>query len=322
MTTNNAASALSAEPAPAASAPAAATVATGAQPADTGAAAIQQAVVEATTPAAAPSPTAAPAANDGAWWGKIENQDVRTWAEAKGFKDPLSAVESAYNLEKLVGFDKAGRTIVIPDENATPEQVKAFHAKIGVPETAAGYTLPVPDGADPAFASEAASWFHKHGVPAKAAEGIVTEWNAKMQAAQVESDKQFEIQSGQEFDAWASEQGAALNQNQELARRASAQFIPAKDANERRELISKMEQAIGTGNFMKMMAAIGAGLGEGKMHQGGEGGLVLTPAQAQQRIKELGSNKEWTQSYLAGDKTKLAEMESLSKLASGVVSNG
>lgn len=319
MTTTNAATALSADPAPAVSAPAAAPVDTGGLPADTGGAAIQAAVAAAT----APQPAATdPAANEGAWYGKIENADVRTWAEAKGFKDPLSAVESAYNLEKLVGFDKAGRTIVVPDENATPEQVKAFQQKIGVPETAAGYTLPVPDGGDAAFASEAAQWFHKHGVPAKAAEGIVTEWNAKMAAAAEQADKQFEIQSNQEFEAWASEQGAALNQNQELARRAAAQFIPAKDAGERRELISKIEQAIGTGNFMRMMASIGSGLGEGKVHQGGEGGLVLTPAQAQQRIKELGSNKEWTASYLSGDKTKLSEMEALSKLASGVASNG
>jgi hypothetical protein len=321
MTTTNAAAALSADPAPAASAPAPAPVA--APAGDTGAAAIQNAAASAIDNNGAPpaAPAAAPANND-VWYSKLENQDVRTWAEAKGFKDPLAAVESAYNLEKLVGFDKAGRTIVIPDENATPEQVKAFQQKIGVPETAAGYTLPVPDGADPAFASEAAQWFHKHGVPAKAAEGIVAEWNAKMAATQEQADKQFEIQSNQEYESWASEQGAALNQNTELARRAAAQFIPAKDAGERTELISKIEQAIGTRNFMKMMASIGAGLGEGKMHQGGEGGLVLTPAQAQQRIKELGSNKEWTSAYLSGDKTKLAEMEALSKLASGVASNG
>lgn len=280
---------------------------------DSGAAAISAA-------AAAAAPTAAPA-ND-AWFGKLENPEVRTWAEAKGWKDPMSAVESAYNLEKLIGFDKAGRTLVVPDENSTPEQKQAFLQKLGVPEKPDGYNLPVPQGMDPAFSKEAANWMHEAGIPAEAGAKLAEKWNAHMASMQEQADQQFAVQSENEFSAWKAEQGSAADQNIELAKRAAAQFMPAKDATERQDMISKIERAIGTGNFMKMMAAVGAGLGEHKVHQGGEGGLVLTPAQAQQRIVELKSNREWTSAYLGGDKAKASEMENLMKLAYPEASNG
>lgn len=304
--TTNAAAALSGDVA----APAAASV----DPVmDNAAAAVSDAVA-----AAVP----AQASNDTQWWSKIENQDVRTWAEAKGFKDPYSVAESAYNLEKLMGFDKAGRTIVMPGENATPEEIKAFHAKIGVPENVDGYKLPVPQGMTDTFAKEAASWFHKHGVPAKTAEGIANDWNGFVAAQQKAADEAFAVQSENEFKSWEAEQGAAAAQNIELAKRAAAQFIPAGTTQERQQLMSKIERAIGTGNFMRMMATIGSGLSEHKVHTGGEGGLVLTPAQAQQRINELKSNKDWSTAYLGGDKAKVTEMENLMKLAYPEVSNG
>jgi hypothetical protein len=92
-----------------------------------------------------PAPRPAPAAN-GAWYDAFENPEVKTWTAAKGFKDPAAVAESAYNLEKLIGFDKAGRTLVVPKDDATPDEMRAFHAKLGVPETPDGYKLPLPEG--------------------------------------------------------------------------------------------------------------------------------------------------------------------------------
>lgn len=307
--TTNAATALSGDTA---AAPAAASVDAATTAVDAGAQALS-------TAAATAAPT--PAAND-AWWAKIENQDVRTWAEAKQYADPVKAAEAHYNLEKLLGFEKAGRTLVVPGENATPEEIKAFQQKLGVPDSADKYDIPVPDGLDDSFAKEAKSWFHEAGIPAPAAAKLAEKWNGYMQAAEQQVEQQFIAQSESDFASWKAEQGAAASQNIELAKRAAAQFIPAKDASERQDMISKIERAIGTANFMKFMTSVGSGLSEHKMLGGGEGGLVLTPAQAQQRINELRSNKDWSTAYLAGDKQKLAEMETLQKLAVGEASNG
>jgi hypothetical protein len=306
----NAATALSGD-APAA-APAAASVDAGTTAVDAGAQALSQA-------AAAAAPAAA--AND-AWWAKIENQDVRTWAEAKQYADPVKAAEAHYNLEKLLGFEKAGRTLVVPGENATPEEIKAFQQKLGVPESADKYEIPVPAGMDDTFAKEAKGWFHEAGIPAPAAAKLAEKWNAYMESAEQQAEQQFIAQSENDFNSWKAEQGAAYDQNLELYKRACAQFIPADNLEQRKDLVSKIERAIGTATFMKMMASVGSGLAEHKMVGGGEGGLVLTPAQAQQRINELRSNKDWSTAYLQGDKQKLAEMENLQKLAVGESTNG
>lgn len=253
--------------------------------------------------------------NPSAWYSNVQNQDVRTWVEAKGFKDHTQLAESAYNLEKLIGFDKAGRTIVMPGENASPEEVRAFQSKMGVPEKVDGYKLPVPEGMDGEFAKTAASWFHEAGVSAKAAEQIASKWNESMAAAQQKAEDDFSLQSDLDLKDWKASQGAAAQQNIELAKRAAAQFIPAKDVTERQQIMEKMERAVGTGVFMQMMSQIGSGLAEHKVHSGGDGGHLSTPAQAQQRINELKSNKDWVKDYISGDKSKLNEMSKLMQLA-------
>lgn len=298
MTTSSAASALSGAPAAPAGAPASAA------PAGDGGA-----------PASVPVGGASPApANGDAWYSGIQNQDVRTWAEAKGFKDPLAVAESAYNLEKLIGFDKAGRTVVLPDENSPPEARQAFLQKLGVPEKPDGYKLPVPTGASDEFAKTAAQWFHENGVPAKAAEGLTTKFN-EYQAAQMAAQQQaFATQSEQEFTALKSEWGAAFDQNIELGKRTALQFIPGTP-EERGATLQAMEKALGTGKLLKLMASIGQGLGEHKVVGGEAGSGLMTPAQANQRIAELKSNKDWAGAYLAGDKSKAKELQDLIAMA-------
>lgn len=289
MTQNSAAAALSGDPT--ASAAASAPIPDGGAP---------------NTNANAPAPDA--------WFSGIQNQDVRTWVEAKGFKDPLAVAESAYNLEKLMGFDKAGRTIVMPDENATPEQIAAFRQKMGVPESVDGYKLPVPEGTPDGFAKTAAEWFHEAGVPAGAAEKVASKWNEYQAAEMQRQEQEFSARSEQEFGNLKSEWGKAYDQNLELARRAAQQFLPAKDATERQQMLSAIERVTGTEKMLKFFANIGTGLGEHKMHTDGGGG-AMTPAQASQRIAELKSNQEWTAAYLSGDKAKANELAQLIAMA-------
>ncbi|CAB4121969.1 hypothetical protein UFOVP16_33 [uncultured Caudovirales phage] len=297
MNMNSAASALSGATAAPAAAPAAA-------PIDGAAAA---------APAAAPA--SAPAAgSDAPWFAGISNPDVKTWVEAKGFKDPLGVAESAYNLEKLIGFDKAGKTVVIPDENSSPETRKAFLTKLGVPENADGYKLAGADGQPSEFSKSASQWFHENGVPAKAAEGIVAKFNEYQTAQQAVQQQAMAVKSEQEFAGLKSEWGATFDQNIELGKRAAMEFIPGS-REERAAALSAMEQAIGTGALMKLMANIGKGLGEHKV-VGGEGGSsLMSPAQATQRISELKSNKDWAAAYLAGDKQKATELQNLIAMA-------
>lgn len=263
-----------------------------------------------TTPA-----TQQPAGEGKPWYASIQDEGTRTWAEAKGFKDPLAVVESAYNLEKLMGFDKAGRTIVVPDDKATPEQVSAFRAKLGVPEKADGYKLPIPEGGDDAFAKTASSWFHEAGIPAKSAETLAAKWNDYAAAVAQQQEDAFHADTENGLKELQAEYGEAFEQNVELGKRASKQFIPAKSDKERDAVLGKIQRAIGTKDFVRLFSSIGAGLAEHKNQNGEGSSMILTPAQAKQQLQELKSNKEWLASFQAGDPVKAAEKSALAKMA-------
>ena len=259
---------------------------------------------------------AAAISQDNQWYSGMANADVKTWVEAKGFKDPHAVAESAYNLEKLIGFDRAGRTVVLPKDDASADEVKAFRARLGVPDSPDGYKLPVPQGQSDAFAKVASAWMHEAGLTPKQAEIIAAKFNEYGTAAMAKQAADFDAAGQAEISSLRTEWGAAFDQQTAVAKRAAAQFIPG-DAAARGETLTKIERAIGAGAMLKLFAAIGAGLGEHKMVQNGESGAVgvLTPAQARSRIDALKSDKAWSGAYLQGDRAKIAEMQQLHQWA-------
>lgn len=268
------------------------------------------------TPAAAPAGTP-PASND-TWYASFENADVRNWTQAKGFKDPSQLAESAWNLEKLLGHDRAGRTVVIPGDDAPPEELAAFRAKLGVPENADGYldVIKVPQGESDAFAKEAAAWFHEAGIPPKQAAVLAEKWNAYQADGLKKQAEQAAANSDREFSEVVAGWGQNADANIELGKRAAAQFIPAKNAEERTAILNKLEGVLGTRTMMEMLTNIGRGLGEHRMHDNGDsGGFGMSVAEAQAKINAYRADKAWTTAYLNGDAAKKAEMERLHKIA-------
>lgn len=230
------------------------------------------------------------------WADAIQNPELKTWVTAKGFKDGAAAAESAYNLEKLIGHDKAGRTIVLPKDDATPDEQRAFFTKIGVPEKPDDYKLPVPEGDSGEFAKTASTWFHKHGVPAKAAEGLAKEWN-EFQTAQIKAAQdQIVAQSKQDTTQVLTEWGQKADANMELIQKATAAYVPGKDGAERRANLVKMESAMGSRAFLEFFLAVGQNMSEVGLKDGGggPGGGSMTPTQAQAQIDALKKDKDWS----------------------------
>lgn len=255
-------------------------------------------------------------ASNGEWFSTIGDESVRTWVQSKGFKDSTAVAESAYNLEKLIGFDKAGRTLVVPKDDATPEERAAFYQKLGAPANADGYKVPEALAADPVV-KEFRDVALKSGMLPKQFEEAVGFITAKAQTMNTERQQAAAAQSDQDMTALKTEWGQGYDKQVEMAKRAATSFIPAKDAAERGEIMTKIEGAIGTGAMMRLFAKIGEGLGEHAAHSSGDAGNFdsLTPAQAKGRIEALKSDKEWSTAYLKGDKIKIAEMERLTKAA-------
>jgi hypothetical protein len=248
------------------------------------------------------------------WWSAIPDEGVRNWTAAKGFKNPFAVAESAYNLEKLMGFDRAGRTLVVPDNDATPEQIQAFRSKLGVPDSPEGYSFAQEAAKPDEFTLQAAKVMQEAGVPTGAAEKLV-EWVSGAAKAQAEiADQQFATQSAVDFEAWKAAQGAAFNQNLELSRRAINQFLPAGDGKTPMDTFSAIERAIGTRAALEFITKIGSGLTEHKVLSG-QGSGIMTPEQARQAIAEKQSNPEWAKGYLNGDQAKNRELQELIRMA-------
>lgn len=250
--------------------------------------------------------------NAAPWYGADAGDDVKGFVELKGWTDPKAAITSYRNLETLLGADKAGRAVVWPKDDADADGWKALNAKLGVPETADAYKLPVPDGDDGAFAKALAPLLLKAGLSTRQAEALATEWNG-YQAAQL-ADINAKIETGvrADMDALKQEWGPAYPARCELAKRAAASLGLNEDD------VADWVASSGYAKVQKTLAAMGERIGEDKfVGDGRPGGQVMTPASASARLEQLKADPDWLNKFANGDATARAEKDRLDRFIAG-----
>lgn len=135
----------------------------------------------------------------------------------------------------------------------------AVYAKLGRPESAEGYELPLPEGDDGAFAKTSSEWMHKAGLNKQQAQAIASEWNT-FQAQQAEA-QQAAIQKQVESDMTTIRQewGAQFDANKAVMEKAVKTFAPP-------EFIEMLDQSglINSPVIAKMFLQIGAAINEDK----------------------------------------------------------
>lgn len=260
-------------------------------------------------PPATPLTPSTPAPTD---WTATFDDSTRGVIQTKGWKSPADVIGSYTNLEKLLGADKAGRAIVPPKDDASPEDFAAFYNKLGRPETADGYKLPVPDGDSGDFAKTASTWFHEAGLNSKQAEVLAGKWNefqstiADQQQEEMAQKAEIDIQDLKK--TW----GDKFEANSELARRA------IRESGLTSEEGQAIERAIGVKKAAEVFATLGKQFAEAPM-KGGEGDVGgkfgFTPADAKAKISMLQKDAGWTAKYLSGDVTARQEFDRLHKIA-------
>jgi hypothetical protein len=216
-----------------------------------------------------------------AWYEGATNPDLKGWIASKGFADPMAAAESAWNLEKLIGHDKAGRTLVLPKDAADAEGWKAINAKLGVPADASGYQIPDALKDDPLMQHVAATAL-KANIPASALNTLLTEIApiAAEHAAKVEAEAV--AASKAEVEKLKAEWGGEFDQKSEFARR----FLRQSGITD--EQMAGIESAIGTTAMLKAFHAWGAKTGESEFVDSQRGGGMSGDRSAVQRqIGEL-----------------------------------
>lgn len=277
------------------------------------------------TPAPAPAaaaPASAPAAPAPApaWYESIEDQGAVAWAKGRGYKldDPTETAKIAmlghYNAEKLIGLDRAGRTLVMPKDDATPDEIAAYRQKLGVPAASKDYKLPDGLKEDPvakAFLDVA----HKAGYTQKHLDPVFEFLGQQTQALEAQQEAAREQKAQADVEALRGEWGGEFELRSETARRAVRELGLSK------EEASSMEATLGVRRSAELFFQIGKGLLEDRAEGigGGNGApkFGLSKTEAQGRIKALQSDIEFSKKLLARDAGAAAEWENLHKVAFG-----
>lgn len=243
----------------------------------------------------------------GNWWDTFQDNDLKGYVANKGWKDPADLAVGYKNLEKLLGAEK----IPMPKGADDADGWSRVYDALGRPKSADDYKLPVPQGDDGAFAKLAAGKFHELGLTAKQAEGLAAWYNEQGTGRMQEVQQQSAAKAEADMAALKSEWGNAYDENVEFGRRAAREY--GLDESK----LSALENALGTGEMLKLMARIGRAQGESSFVEANTagGGFGMTPAAAQQRITALREDRAWSAKYIAGDAEARAEMQRLMSLA-------
>jgi len=236
-------------------------------------------------------PAPAPVPQNPTWSDSVKDADTRTWLGTKNFPDAETAFKSHRNLESLMGADKAGRTVMMPKDDGDAEGWKQLNAKLGVPETADGYKLPVPEGEDPEFSKTASKWFHEAGVRPAAANKIAERWNAWAKEQVTAIDAEVDARVDREMKSLDAEWGDKAQENNQLALRGLNAFlkdagIPDDDAAA--NTIKTLKRELGADKLIKFFKKIGDAMAESTFAgSDNKGGFSQSVKSAQDRIREI-----------------------------------
>lgn len=256
-----------------------------------------------------------PAAANTGWWDTVQDAEVKGWLASKKYPDAESALKAHWGLERLFGADKAGRTVMLPKDDNDAAGWAELSKKMGVPDTADGYKLPLPEGVDDGFAKAAAQAFHKNGIPPRAANAMAEWWNGWV-AEQVKAGEAADrAESERQMQGLQKEWGKDYDANVELAQRGYRQFAERFGLTDTAKL-ERLESVIGAANLQRFFSGIGRLAGEDSFAGSDKpGGFGVSVADAQKRINEITADRAAGKiSDLQWRKEAMPEMERLGRV--------
>ncbi len=257
------------------------------------------------------APPVAPVVTPPGWTSDF-SEDLQGLAEVKGWKSAEDALRAYQSAETLIGTDPA-QTVKIPTDPAAEEWGKpgGIWDRMGRPSDPTGYEFnEVPEHLNDmseAFRPIA----HEVGL-SKAQSQKLADWMTKTtQANEAAEDAAVAAQSQQDLVLLQSEWGSEYEANIQTAKSAALQFLP-------KDQLSQIEEAIGTGELLKMALNIGKGMGEHQIVDTSDpvSGGGYSPAGAKSKIAALMADPDYKARYLKGGQKELKEVWSLQQIAS------
>ena len=278
---------------------------------------VAEAAAPAATPAAAPAP-ATPPTSDG-WLSAVSDPDLKEWATSKGMQNatPDNVLGSYRNLEKLMGADKAGRTVVLAGDDASDAERNAFYSKLGRPDTADGYEINPPEGEDGSFAKWASETFHGLGLSKKQAAGIAEAWEARRAETIASHENEKTVTAESAVSALKKEWGAAYDL------KVAGIDIAAAKLGFTTPILKGLRAGLGTVEAMKFIDSLNSKMGDHR-YDSGESAMAgaLTPAAARAALNALLGDKEfnaaWSDKMHPGHKAAIEKKAALARQATGM----
>ena len=234
------------------------------------------------------------------WSAKITDPGIRDFATNKGYtklalEDAMPQVLQSYgNLEKLMGADRAGRTVELPNWDATDEAAgkarDAFWDRVGRPKEAKDYVPNISKGGvkDPDFANAMAGMMHKAGVPLQMATTLTAGYQEY--AASRDAAENIAKQQGYENEKTGlkTEWGAKYDDNMKLASNA------AKSLGVKPEVLDTLQKSAGYADVMRMFQGIAVKMGEATFVDGERGSSngTMSPAEAKAEMTKFINDKD------------------------------
>lgn len=265
------------------------------------------------TPPVTPESEATPSTEpqDQAWYGDLSDDTLKDWIKNKAYSTPNEAIKAHHHLEKFLGADKAGRGVVVPKDDSPSEEWDSFYNKIGRPENAEGYELPVPEGSGKDFAEAMSKMMYESGIPKQAAHNLAKAWNEYQDQMLQQSNEQKESLELQQEANLKKEWGAAYEANVAQAKIAARAFGLTG------EQVQALQDTLGFDGTFKFIYDLGSKTGEDKFIGGAyskdNSQDAYSPADAEKEWSRLMSDKDFVNKIFAGDPKAMAIKSNLAK---------
>lgn len=214
-----------------------------------------------------------------------DNKEIRSNPTLANIKDVRSLARQVISGESQIGKLTSGRDFaILPNEHSTPEELNAFHTKMGRPKTAPEYEFSKAEGADPKFATHMENALHAVGASKAVADAALKGYMAysvEQAAAQetedkiadAKADKELRTKLGSQYDATIAQGNLAINA-------LAAPIDPAWAA----QLAKEMPFDV---NATQFFAKIGALIAEDKGLTQATGQTGFTPSDARAKANQV-----------------------------------
>jgi hypothetical protein len=265
--------------------------------------------------AAASAAAAASAGAAKAWHDGIDAEYIGH-AQNKGWKldDPkeafAAAAKVARDLEKHFGAPP-DRIVKMPAADARPEDIRAFHERLGAPKEAKDYDLTAVK--DSTIAEQLRATAFDAGLSKDAATKVAASVAKALESKETTSTTLTAAKLAEQRANLVKNWGDKYDYNQLQAMDGARKLGISPDA------VKAMETVIGYDAVMEAMRKIGANTREDTFVERGAGGsgTVTTREGAMARKSELMGDAAWTKRYLEGGVAEKNEMTQINTMIDG-----